>query len=392
MPDMNKKQSIFLFLFTFLGIHASAQLKEKNPKVKLPDIPGYITLKCDFHLHTVFSDGHVWPSLRVDEAERDGLDVISITEHTDYEGYADDVKRDRERGYEIAAKRAEKTHVLVIKGAEISPRVPPYHNNALFLKDLNAIPYDYMKSSKGEFVMKDHIKKEELMAPFIEAKKQGAFVIYNHPSYQWWDKKDKELFTSFHQEFLKSGLLGGVEVVNGRRYNIIAHRMAEKYNLTMFANSDAHQGIHYKDSHRPMTLVFAKEKSEDAVKEALINRRTLVYSGDYLIGRKPEAEAFFKSSLDITTEKIAAKNRPQLKIKILNKTDIPYEVECRSDYIIDARPLGRAVLEPHEVTTLLLDAVWEYPETISLKMKVGNVLVSSEKCLETEVQVNLKEE
>lgn len=387
---MTNKKSLLLLFVLFLNLHVFAQLKEKNPKVKLPDIPGYVTLKCDFHLHTVFSDGHVWPSLRVDEAERDGLDVISITEHTDYEGYAEDIKRDRERGYQIAAERAEKTRVLVIKGAEISPRVPPYHNNAIFLKDLNAIPYDYMKSSTGKFVMKEDIKKEELMAPFLEVQKQGAFLIYNHPSYQWWDKKDKELFTSFHQEFLKNGLLGGVEVVNGGRYNIIAHRMAEKYNLTMFANSDAHGGINYKNSHRPMTLVFAKEKSEEAVKEALLNRRTLVYSDNFLIGREPEAEAFFKASLDISTEKIAAKNRPQLKIKILNKTDIPYEVECRSDYIIDDRPLGKAVLNPHEVTTLLLDAVWEYPETVSLRMKAGNVLVSPEKCLETEIKIPVK--
>jgi len=38
-------------------------------------------------MHTVFSDGHVWPSFRVNEAIRDGLDVISLTEHIDYEGF-----------------------------------------------------------------------------------------------------------------------------------------------------------------------------------------------------------------------------------------------------------------------------------------------------------------
>jgi hypothetical protein len=27
----------------------------------LPDIPGYQTLKADFHVHTDFSDGSVWP-------------------------------------------------------------------------------------------------------------------------------------------------------------------------------------------------------------------------------------------------------------------------------------------------------------------------------------------
>lgn len=386
---MAKYSVRFLIILLLTGYGTLAQKSEKNPKVKMPDIPGYITLKCDFHLHTVFSDAHVWPSLRVTEAERDGLDAISLTEHTDYEGYADDVKRDRERGYEIAAERAKNTHVLVIKGVEISPRVPPYHNNALFLNNLNVFPYDYMKVSRGSFVMNDSISKEDLMAPFLEVEKQGGFLFYNHPGYQWWDQKDKELFTPFHQDFLKRGLLGGVEVVNSNRYNIIAHQMAEKYNLTILANSDEHYGIDYRDTHRPMTLVFAKEKSESAIKEALINRRTLAYYNNWLIGRQPEAEAFFKASIVITTEKIKAKNRPQLKINIFNQTDIPYEVKCSTGYIMQDLPLGKMTLKPHDTTSLILDAVWEYPKEVNLKMEVGNILVSPEKNLVAEIQVKL---
>lgn len=43
----------------------------------------------------------------------------------------------------------------------------------------------------------------------------------------------------------------------------------------------------------------------------------------------------------------------------------------------------------HEVTSILLNPVWEYPEILTLRMEVGNVLVSSEKCLQTEIQVKL---
>ena len=35
-------------------------------------------------MHSVFSDGLVWPTVRVDEAYRDGLDAISLTEHIEY--------------------------------------------------------------------------------------------------------------------------------------------------------------------------------------------------------------------------------------------------------------------------------------------------------------------
>jgi len=44
--------------------------------LNLADLPGYVTLKCDFHLHTVFSDGNVWPLNRISEAYPKGLDAI----------------------------------------------------------------------------------------------------------------------------------------------------------------------------------------------------------------------------------------------------------------------------------------------------------------------------
>ena len=37
-------------------------------EISIPGFDGYQTLKCDFHIHTVFSDGLVWPSIRVQEA------------------------------------------------------------------------------------------------------------------------------------------------------------------------------------------------------------------------------------------------------------------------------------------------------------------------------------
>src|SRR5690606_20901602 len=203
-----------LLLFTTFcgGVNSFVSAQEKQ--VNIPDIPGYITLKADFHLHTVFSDGHVWPTFRVNEAIRDGLDVIAITEHIDYEGFPDELERDYNKAFEIAQKAAESKDLLVIRGVENSPRIPPYHNNALFLNDANVLPIDYMKSGKKQFVMKDSISHEQLMAPFIEAKRQDAFVFYNHPGYSWWDKKDTAIFTTFHHELLDKKILGGVEVVN----------------------------------------------------------------------------------------------------------------------------------------------------------------------------------
>lgn len=45
----------------------SGQAQRRN-EIQVPDLDGYTTLKCDFHMHSVFSDGLVWPTVRVDEA------------------------------------------------------------------------------------------------------------------------------------------------------------------------------------------------------------------------------------------------------------------------------------------------------------------------------------
>ena len=74
------KRVITALCAAFVAMSASAYTPNR---IVIPDIEGYKTLKGDFHIHTVFSDGDVWPSTRVKEAVWEGLDVIAITEHLD---------------------------------------------------------------------------------------------------------------------------------------------------------------------------------------------------------------------------------------------------------------------------------------------------------------------
>ncbi|MBG6235078.1 hypothetical protein IWX76_001646 [Pedobacter sp. CAN_A7] len=336
-------------------------------------------------MHTVFSDGHVWPSFRVNEALRDGLDAISITEHIDYEGFPDEIKKDYNKTYELATAAAKNKNLLIIPGIEISPRVPPYHHNALFVTDANKYPSEYMKDGKKKFIMKPDLTKAQLMAPFLEAKKQQAFVFYNHPSYSWWDKKDTTVFTQFHHELLDQGIMAGVEVVNSGNYNILAHRMAMKYNLTFLGNSDEHYDLYprYADTHRPMTLVFAKDKTAEGIKQALIARRTAIYVDDFIIARQNEAEQFFKAAVQLTSKKIDRKGEPILEIKLSNNSDIPFKVKATAQYDIEAFPGGQTTLLPQQTTTLILKAIWKYPAKTPLKLEVYNILVSADEVLET---------
>ena len=57
----------------------------EDRKISFPNTKEYLVIVSDLHTHSVFSDGHVWPNIRVEEALRDGLDVLAITEHLEYQ-------------------------------------------------------------------------------------------------------------------------------------------------------------------------------------------------------------------------------------------------------------------------------------------------------------------
>src|SRR5690606_28148441 len=64
----------------------------KRAHVHIPPVNGNQVLKCDFHMHPVFADRHVWPNVPVQEAGKEGLDAISFTEHMEYTRCREDVK------------------------------------------------------------------------------------------------------------------------------------------------------------------------------------------------------------------------------------------------------------------------------------------------------------
>jgi len=70
-------------------------------ELPFPDLPGLITLRCDLHMHTVFSDGKVWPTVRAEEAWRDGLDAIAVTDHIEYQPFKADVTTNDARPYDL---------------------------------------------------------------------------------------------------------------------------------------------------------------------------------------------------------------------------------------------------------------------------------------------------
>ena len=61
----------FLLVIYFFIPIGTAEAQDK--KISFPDAGGYKVLVCDPHIHTVFSDGLVWPTIRVEEGIREGF-------------------------------------------------------------------------------------------------------------------------------------------------------------------------------------------------------------------------------------------------------------------------------------------------------------------------------
>ena len=317
------KKSIILLLFASLCIfNADAQKKiphnyrpfgvqpSKRTEIILPQVNGYNCYKGDFHIHTSYSDGRVNPAGRVLEAWLDGLDVIALTDHYEGaggvkkalkvaapqnpEGKPFEYKTANESGkapadfneiYNEAASQLRRSGypMLLIKGCEMARDPKEYgHFNCLFLKDINSV-YD-----------------PDIAEAFKKVHKQGGIVIHNHPSFRRpGGTTDK---TESHKMLYDAGLIDGVEVANGTTFypHIVRRCIDEK--LTMFANTDEHVFTSYRfGSHgcyRTMTLIFAKDLTEKAIKDAILKRRTLAYFGGCIAGEEKLLSDFLNAAVE----------------------------------------------------------------------------------------------
>lgn len=331
---------------------------QHDRKIQFPNIEGYYTLKCDFHQHTVFSDGSVWPDIRVQEAVKDGLDAISITDHLEYQPHKKDIPHpDRNRSYEIAKNAAKNTDLLVIHGAEVTRSMPPGHANALFIKDANKL------------LIKDAMKV------FEEANKQGAFVFWNHPNWTSQQKDGIATLSEMHKELIEKGWLHGIEVVNELTYSDEALDIALQNDLAIMGTSDVHGLIDWlydvPHGHRPVTLVFAREKTEEAIKKALFARQTVVWFDNMLIGEEEYLIPLIESSIKV--EKVAYQGKSSVvSVTVTNQSDASFILENLTDYTFHT--FGDVViLKAHQTLVFEVKTVERLTE-FDLKFKVLNAL------------------
>lgn len=333
---MRKFTSLIVLLLTAIAVSAHTP-----HKIVIPDIEGYKTLTGDFHLHTVFSDAAVWPTTRVQEAIWEGLDVIAITDHLDTRhqkmvntGYFTS-KCDRDTSYKIAKKAAKGSDLIVIHGGEITRGMPPGHFNCLFVKDNDDICAAAEKNDH------DHVLAME--GGLREARKQGAFLMWNHP--HWCKHAPNEtIMWPAHKKILKEGYMDAIEVYNSAcGYSPEAHEWCLKHNLAIIGASDAHQpfftSLDYKNgAHRGVTILFAKERSADGVREAMDSRRTAIFAEGMVYGREQELTPLFHACVKVKNVKFTTK---QVLYTLENVSSIPI--------ILDKAPGSEAYWYPRHV-------------------------------------------
>lgn len=338
--------------------------------VNIPDIPGYLTLKCDLHIHTVFSDGKVWPDVRSEEAWREGLDAIAITDHIEYQPHKDDLPTKHNRSFEIAKPAGDSLSLMVIRGSEITRKMPPGHLNAVFLSDSETLDTPEWR---------DALKA---------AQDQGAFIFWNHPGWTGQQADGVARWYAEHDELLAQGALHGIEVVNSREYYPEAHRWCLEKKLTMLGNSDIHAPLNldydvHDGDHRPITLVFATERTPGAIKEALFNRRTAVYSGGLLVGEERFLQPIFERSINVINPEGELRGKGRLYVQIHNASDVTFELK-RSGQSEEVTfpaslelPAGRTVLLEVRGTGKAGPGTRQF----ALPYVVGNLLVAPEQGL-----------
>ncbi|MCL2306049.1 MAG: PHP domain-containing protein [Planctomycetaceae bacterium] len=324
--------------------------KKKPPRViTIPDVGEYKVLKGDFHIHTVFSDGVVLPKDRVAEAVDNGLDVIAITDHVEYRPHFGgngtgikllDKNDDYNIAYDLAKPVADEKNLILVRAVEITKRMPPGHFNALFLKDANPVAA----------VVDDW---RQMIAVAVE---QGAFIQWNHPgavnpNFGFPDGPMR--FTDEHEEIYQKGHLHGVEVFNGFSFYPVAMQWCIERDLAMMGDSDIHPSewdrYGYQNPLRPMTLILAKERSYDSVREAFFAKRTIAFAAGMVIGRQEWLEKLFKACVTMTS-------KPGLLV-LVNKSDIPCQVQA-GGVVCELPPQGKITIYRSDSMNKLTVSNW----------------------------------
>ncbi|UCD51987.1 MAG: CehA/McbA family metallohydrolase [Phycisphaerales bacterium] len=282
----------------------------------------YEVLRGDFHMHALHSDGSVSPADRVLEAWEYGYDVIAITDHAGL------------GAYEEAVPMARALDVLLLRGIETGLSEQEHLIAVGFSADYEPRNPHQWSETEGQSEVFYRKQWQRLTGA-------GGFVFYAHPHV---GLREPMLWG------IDQGLLEGIEVYNGvvgSEWNTVeshgtywypfAFDWAVEYNLTIFANSDAHEAR--ADTGQAVTLVLATDRSREAVLEALHAGRTIACFNNMLCGHEWALQLLMTSLIDV---RLVAVDGGRAFLRLENHGPVELTAE------IAGTPLEPVILGPYQ--------------------------------------------
>ena len=384
----------------------------QDRSIEFPDTENYLTITSDLHTHSVFSDGHVWPNIRVAEAMKDKLDAIAITEHLEYQPHIRYIpNKNRNIAFLEAKKAAEESDLIVIAGSEITREMPPGHLNAVFIKDSNTLfnidesllPEARRRMSEAvnvedlsdeELEVADQYALGNLYSPFEaleEAKRQGAFIFWNHPMWGSQANDGVSRLTEMHKQMIAKDLIHGIEVVNTNEYSEEALQIALDNNLAIIGTSDVHELIEWdydssKNEHRPVTLILSEERNQNSIKEALLDRRTIVFYKNKLIGKEENLVPLLNSILGFKSLGYRG-DTSILRVEISNNSSSDMTLKNLSAYNF-SRSDDYIFIPKNDTKTIMVKTL-EAIKAVELKFEILNAITAPKKHAIIEATIEL---
>lgn len=233
-----------------------------------PPVGEYQVLRCDFHMHTVISDGRLTARERVEESRRLGYDVIAITDHG------------QTLAYRSAKLVGNQTGVLVLRGLESGVQGKEHY--VILGVDGTYRPQDSHRWSETEGGQTVYHREQ-----MERVRAHGGLIIWAHPHV---GLREPSIWG------MEQGVIQGIELKNdgvgdgwnstkshGTSWYPNAFEWASKYNLAVFACTDAHGS---RQANPGVSLLLATERTEKGVMDAIRERRTAAWFDGMLWGRK----------------------------------------------------------------------------------------------------------
>jgi hypothetical protein len=185
-----------------------------------------------------------------------------------------------------------------------------------------------------------------------------------------------------------------MEVVCNETYYPKVHEWCLEKKLTMIGSTDVHDPTNLEydfpnGAHRPMTLVFTNNRTQEALREALIARRTSVYWENTLIGGEQYLSPLFDASIETVNPEVTIGRNSRTSVQIHNKSCITFELVSDTEMAEISAPRSITL---YAGKTVLLEIQRKSEELagrreISIPYKVKNLLIAPEECLPVQLSI-----